>query len=494
MSGPCRSAALIILDGWGVADRNASNAIALAHTPNYDEVCRRYPFAELAASGSSVGLSSGAPSNPEAGHRTIAAGRAVRDHAARLNDAIASGEFSANKTLLTAMRRLGPGSRLHLVGLLSDGGIHSTPEQLYALIRMAKREGISDVEVHCILDGRDVPPRTADIYLEALEIKLADIGLGRVASLCGRHFGMDDSERWERTARAFTLLAHCEGDRFNDPVEAVRASFLRGISEEFLAPVVIGEPAPVRDGDLVVFFGHRADSQRQLVHSLSGNDGMPRHWDIVSLAEHGPLADCAFPPEAESNVLADVLEANRIGDHRFAETSRWPHVTDLFNLAAEARHDLEVHHLVRARPDKPFDRPESESFRIADRVIEQMSGREASVFVVNIAAAGLAAAAGDLNRAVEAIQYVDTCLGGILEKAHETDMAALITASHGGCESIAEHSGSAHDHPVPLHLVLPETGARLREGGSLQDVAPTLLGVLGLPPPPEMTGRDLRLP
>src|SRR5687768_3899939 len=273
-----RPLALIVLDGWGFSADVDGNAVALAHTPNYDEICMRYPRTQLAASGESVGLAFGAPGNAEAGHLNMGSGRVVQTDIARIAQAVRSGDFERNNVLQPAMAHAAAaGKPVHLIGLLSDGGVHSSPENLYALLRMAKREGVKDVFVHGILDGRDVPPRTADVYVEALEIKMADIGIGKIATLCGRFFAMDSSENWERTARAYTMLVHAEGERAFDARIAVRNSFLRGIADEFIAPIVVEKDtdvpvATVRDGDVVVFFSHRADTMRQLARSLAVPD------------------------------------------------------------------------------------------------------------------------------------------------------------------------------------------------------------------------------
>ena len=341
-----RPLALIILDGWGISANGDGNALSLAHTPNYDEICARYPRTDLAAAGESVGLAFGSPGCAEAGHLNIGSGRVVQTDIARIAQAVRNGEFARNRVLQPAMAHAAASQKpVHLIGLLSDGGVHSSLENLYALLRMAKSEGVSDVLVHGILDGRDVPPRTADIYVEALEIKMADIGVGRIATLCGRFFAMDSGENWERTARAFTMLVHAEGERASDSLTAIRNSFLRGIADEFIAPIVLekdtGVPVgTVSDGDVVIFFNHRADTMRQLTRSLAvpdiGSSPAKPAVDAICMTEydHSFNLPVAFASETEGNVLGQVLAERKIANYRISGSDRFPHVTDFFNAGA----------------------------------------------------------------------------------------------------------------------------------------------------------------
>ena len=274
-----RPLALIILDGWGYSPKREGNAVALAHTPNYDEISKKYPKTLLAASGLSVGLPPDTAGNSEVGHLNIGAGRIIQTDVAKISNAVRTGKFFENKVLKDAFKKAkAQNSAVHLIGLLSDGDVHSSSDNLFALLRLAKSEGIKNIFVHPILDGRDVAPRTADIYVEALEIKLADIGIGKIATLCGRYYAMDKDGNWERTARAYTMLVHSEGERASDAVGAIRNSFLRGISDEFIQPIILedetGEPiASIKNDDVVVFFNHRSAEMRQLVKSLAVSAG-----------------------------------------------------------------------------------------------------------------------------------------------------------------------------------------------------------------------------
>ena len=505
-----RPVALIILDGWGISDSSAGNAIALAHTPYYDQICARYPRTQLAASGEHVGLASGSSGSAEAGHLNIGAGRVVQTDIARIAKAVRSGDFEQNKVLQSAMARAAAsGKPVHLIGLLSDGGVHSSPENLYALLRMAKREGANEVFVHGILDGRDVPPRTADIYVEALEIKMADIGVGRIATLCGRFFAMDSGENWERTARAFTMLVHAEGERASDARTAVRNSFLRGIADEFIAPIVLekdtGVPvASVKDGDVVIFFNHRADTMRQLARSLAipeiGLAATKPSIEAICLTEydHSFNLAVAFKPETEGCVLGEVLAGSRIANYRVAGTDRFPHVTSFFNGGADPSiYECGAHVELPSGHHRDSE-PEMESFKVADRVLQHINSGEPGVFVINFSASAIAAETGNLDRTIEAVQYIDTCLGGVIEKVSEAGGISIVTSSHGSCEEMLNASGQpnrfATSNAVPFHVVGEDVmDLQLRSDGSLCDVAPTLLGILGVEKPGNMTGTDLRV-
>ncbi len=504
-----RPLALIILDGWGYSNREEGNAIALAHTPYYDQIRREHPMTTLIAAGSRVGQAPEANGNPEIGHMNIGTGRAARSEGTRILDAIRSGEFATNAVLnLAIARAASSGKALHLIGLLSDSGVHSSTESLFALLRMAKQAGMTRVFVHCILDGVDVPARTADIYVEALEIKLADIGIGRIASLCGRHMAMDSRGNWERTARAFTMLVHGEGERSNDAVSSIRNSFLRGIADEFISPVVL-ESAPdvpvarVENGDAVIFFNHRAEGMRQLVRSLSMPDTSGSSKPVINtvcLTEYDRDFNLpvAFESEAASDVLTDVLAHAGIASVKITQSERFPHVTYFFNGGADSQQQNEQHILLPTPADESIElRPESQSFKIVDRFRQSLEAVQHGVFVVNLPAAGLVAETGRLDKTIEAIQYVDTCLGGIVEHIQAASGVAIVTSSHGNCEEMTSLTTGeplylSTANQVPFHLISDHPNTiPLRPNGTLADVAPTILGILGIEIPPTMTGRDL---
>ena len=512
-NGRKRPLALIILDGWGHSPKKEGNAIALAHTPFYDEISRNYPQTLLAASGLRVGLTPDAAGNSEVGHLNIGAGRIVQTDVANISNALKTGEFFENEVLKDAFAKAkASDSAVHLVGLMSDGDVHSSPANLFALVKMAKNEAIKDVFIHCILDGRDVATRTADIYIEALEIKLADIGLGKIATLCGRYYAMDKDQNWERTARAYTMLVHSEGERATDAVTAIRGSFLRGISDEFIQPIILEEKsgvpiANIKNNDVVIFFNHRPDRMRQLVKSLAAADavefavfGKPK-IEVVCLTEYDRTFNLpvAFKQGNEINAMTKVFAENGVLNCRITETEKYAHLTYFLNGGIELEHPCEQRVFVPSLKNFVCEtQPEMQCFKVTDKLLRGLEAGENDVFIVNLAATDMVAHTGNLEKTIEAVQFVDTCLGGILEKIRELKGVAIITADHGNCEEMAdlltgEPNNSHTTNLVPFHLVDGQaSGLRLREGGALEDVAPTVLGILGIEKPAEMTGRDLR--
>lgn len=508
-----RPLALIILDGWGYSPKTDGNAIALAHTPYYDEICHNYPKTYLSAAGMRVGMKPDTVGSAEIGHLNIGAGRIVQADATRIGSAIRTGEFFSNEVLLSAFQQAkANNSPVHLIGILSDSDIHSSPEHLFALLRMAKKEGVSKVFVHGILDGRDVPPRSADVYVDAMEIKMADVGIGRIATLCGRYFAMDETRGWERTARAYTMLVHAEGERATDAVSAIRSSFLRGISDEFISPIVLedknGEPvATIKDGDTVMFFNHRGDSMWQLAKSVAVSDP----GDIAALTKPKIKAVClteydrnfglpvAFKPEAEANVLTQIFAEKGISNCRFTESERFAHLTYFLNGGVESELPFEQRSQLAVPRAVNFEAPpEMASFKITDKLVRALESGQVDVFIANLPAADLVARGGDIGQTIEAVQFMDTCMGEILEKIRKVDGIALLTSSHGNCEEMADLLSGAPNplttaNPVPFHYIDEHAGGiGLYEGGALEDVAPTVLGILGISKPVEMTGIDLR--
>jgi len=507
-----RPIALVILDGWGYSPNREGNAIALAHTPNYDFICENFPSTLLAASGVRVGLAEGSPGDSETGHLSIGTGRVAKSVEYRIHEAARDGSFYESRALNAAYDSANArGSAIHLIGLISDAGVHSSLDSLFSLLRLAKRKGITEnVFIHAILDGKDVDQRSADVYLEMLGIKLAEIGIGKIATLCGRHYAMDSGQNWDRTVRAFTLLVHAEGEPAVDPVDAVHSSYLRGISDEFIQPIVMEDPVgtpvtKIRDGDSVVFFNHRPDGMRQLVRALAvpdlsdGGFGKP-NIAAVCLTEYDGSFELpvALELSEEPDGLAKVFAENGIYNCRLSESEKFGYVTRLFNGGGARKHACEERVEVPVRSDLPHESPEMGSFKVTDKLLRGLDSGENEVFVVNLSAADAAAHTGDLRRTVEAVQFVDTCLGGIVSKIREVGGIALITSDHGNAEEMLDittgRPNPGHtSNPVPFHLVAGDlNGMRLRENGALEDVAPTLLGILGLDAPDDMTGSDLR--
>ncbi|MCZ2389915.1 MAG: 2,3-bisphosphoglycerate-independent phosphoglycerate mutase [Acidobacteria bacterium] len=512
--GPKRSPikppiALIILDGWGRSADAKGNAILQAHTPYFDALTAKFASADIISCGRAIGQEKGSAGNPEAGHLALGTGRPAQAEVSILEKALRSGKFQKNKILKAAFERAAANrSSVHLIGLLSDGGVHSSTNTLFGLLRMAKAAGLSDVNIHAILDGVDVPTRTADVYIEALEIKMAEIGAGRVATLCGRYFGMDSRENWERTARVFTMLVHAEGERSQDAVTSIRNAFLRGIADEFIAPVVIEneahEPlATVKDGDLVIYFNHRPETIRQLVRSLSVPDSTGAKKPLIEticMTEYDASFELpiAFPTEESAGTLSDALTAAGVVNLKLTQTERYPHLSYFFNGARESQSASEQNILIPTPKNETLDlAPESQSFKIADRAIGNIGSRGSGVFVVNFPAATLVAETGNFERTVESVQFVDTCLGGVCDAVINAGGIAVVTASHARCEQMLADEDS--DMPprnssnrVPFIIAGKGTeGLRLRMDGSLVDVAPTLLSLLSIERPPEMTGSPL---
>jgi len=504
-----RPLALVILDGWGYALPGDRNAITIAHTPNYDEICRNFPMAVLSTIDKYDGKAK-VIGDAEVGHLRMGTGRAAQTEISRVKNAVESGSFMDNQVLNSAFEKTKQSGRsVHFIGLLSDGGLHSSTDNLFALLRMAKWHELQDVFVHCILDGLDVAQRTADVYVEALELKLADIGIGKIATLCGRYFAMDIGENRERTARAYTMLAHAEGERAGDAVTAIRNSFLRGISDEFISPIVLERQpghavATLKDGDLVVLFNHRADGMLQLVRSISIPDGSIGSNPIVStvcLTEYDARFELpvAFGREPEKNTLTAILSDHEIPNFRITETSRFHHLTHFFDGGDDGQRQFEQQILVPSSMNgSRFGQPEAESFKITDKFLRELESTGKGVFVINIPAADIMAETGDMSKTVAAIQYVDTCLGGICAGMQERGGVVMITSTHGNCEEMSiktnsEIRSAATSNPVPFHYIDPKAGdIKLKESGTLEDVAPTILGVLGIKKPLEMTGGDLR--
>jgi 2,3-bisphosphoglycerate-independent phosphoglycerate mutase len=508
-----RPIVLMVLDGFGVRENGADNAIALAHTPHLDRFYATYPHTTLEASGLRVGLPEGQMGNSEVGHLNIGAGRVVYMDSTRISLAVRTGEIDRNPVLGEAMDRVRETGALHLMGLLSDGGVHSYQAHLEGLVAMARRRGVRRVFVHAFLDGRDTPPASGAGYLEALQSFLAGAGLGEVAVVCGRYFAMDRDQRWERTEKAWRALVLAEGERAHDPVAAVRASYERGVTDEFLAPVVVtradGTPvATMADGDSVIFFNFRADRARQLTAALGleGFAGFPRPVrpavHFVCMTEYDanyPLA-VAFAQQDLTNILADVMAVNGLSNLRIAETEKYAHVTYFFNGGNEQPWPGEERILIPSAKVATYDlKPEMSAYEITESLLQQIALERHALVVGNLANPDMVGHTGVLPAAVRAVEVVDECLGRMAEAVLARGGSLLITADHGNCEVMRDPvTGQPHTahttRPVPFIVVQEGAHFPLRSGGALEDVAPTILGLLGIAPPPEMTGRDLREP
>ena len=505
--------ALIIIDGWGYSAAREGNAIALATTPFYDELSEKYPSTLLEAHGSRVGLPAGVMGNSEVGHLNIGSGRVIRMDVSLVDHEIETGEFFRNKILSHAIDvARDRGKALHLIGLISDGQVHSSLTHLYALLKMAKDHGMEQVFVHCFLDGRDTSPSSGAQYVAALQRKMTEIGCGQIATVVGRYYAMDRDKRWERTQRAYELLTKAIGERANEPIVAIDESYQRGVTDEFVEPIAIvradGSPiATIKDDDSVIFFNFRPDRARQLTRALAvaGFNEFPisdrPRVEFVCFTMYDSTFNLpiAFPPRHHRNVLAEVWGNVRVRNYRMAETEKYAHVTYFFNGGVEQEYPCERRLLVPSPKIATYDlQPEMSAFKVTDKVLRGIDEGETDVFVINFANPDMVGHTGKLDKTIEACQYVDTCLGWITKRMREARGLTLITADHGNAEQMIDPiTGTQHTahttNPVPFHLIDEESvGMKLRSGGALEDVAPTMLAFLGVEKPADMTGRDLR--
>ncbi|HJS24174.1 MAG TPA: 2,3-bisphosphoglycerate-independent phosphoglycerate mutase [Pyrinomonadaceae bacterium] len=503
--------ALIVIDGWGYSVAREGNAIALAETPFYDELSEKYPSTLLEAHGSRVGLPAGVMGNSEVGHLNIGSGRVIRMDVSLVDHEIETGEFLQNRVLTHAMESARDKS-LHLIGLVSDGQVHSSLTHLYALLKMAKEHGLERVYIHCFLDGRDTPPSSGANYVTTLQRKLLEIGCGEIATVVGRYYAMDRDKRWERTQRAFDLLTKAIGSHANEPIAAIKESYEHGVTDEFVEPIAIvrkdlSPVATIKDGDSVIFFNFRPDRARQLTRALTIPDfkefpvpDRPRvEFVCFTMYDTTFNLPVAFPPRQHHNVLAEVWGNTKVRNYRMAETEKYAHVTYFFNGGVEREYPFEHRLLVPSPKIATYDlQPEMSAFKVTDKVLRGIDEGDTDVFVINFANPDMVGHTGKLDKTIEACQYVDSCLGWITKRIREARGITMITADHGNAEQMIDPTtGSPHTahttNPVPFHLIDEESiGMQLRSGGALEDVAPTLLGLLGLEKPSEMTGRDLR--
>ena len=503
---------LIILDGWGIGQDEPTNAVLAADTPCLDRLQSTYPMTRLLCSGRDVGLPTGIMGNSEVGHMNLGAGRVVYQDLVRIDKAIDDGDFFDNPRLVESMDAVASsGKALHLMGLVSDGGVHSQLTHLLALIDMAKRKGLSRVFVHAILDGRDTPPESGAGYLEQLAAHCQRTGAAAIASICGRYFAMDRDKRWDRVEKAYRLYTDGEGHLESDPVAAVKAAYGRGETDEFVQPIALteGEGKPVAtigDGDGVIFFNFRADRAREITRAFteSGFDGFSRQvvpalagYTTMTLFDESFDLPMAFEPVHLERILGEVISENGLRQLRIAETEKYAHVTYFFNGGEEKPFENEDRCLIPSpREVATYDqKPEMSAPQVADEAIARLDTGEYDFIVLNFANMDMVGHSGVLEAAIKACETVDRCLERVLDKLLSQGGVALVTADHGNSEKMADADGkpfTAHTtNPVRLLLVDDSRrSVRLREG-RLGDVAPTLLELMGLPQPEEMTGNSL---
>ncbi len=504
---PVERAVLVVLDGWGLADAGPGNAISQASTPVFDELWAAYPTTSLTACGRAVGLPEGQMGNSEVGHLNLGAGSVVMQDLTRIDAAAERGAFAENEALRAAFAA---GERVHVIGLVSDGGVHSSLEHLHALIAMAAELEVEDLVVHAFTDGRDTLPKSGAGFLEQVEAWLAEAGRGRIGSVVGRYYAMDRDRRWDRVKLAYDLLVHGRAEhRAASGAEAARSAYDRDETDEFITPVLVGEEARIRPQDSVVGLNFRPDRMREITRALAEPDFAefdreggrpPARYTAMTEYEEGWPYPVAFPPERPQTTMSAVVAAAGERQLHVAETEKYPHVTYFFGGGEEAEYEGEVRRLVPSPRDVPtYDyKPEMSApeaagaFASAWREAAE-AGRPFRFGIINFANADMVGHTGVIPAAVRAVETVDHCLGEVVEAVHASGGACLITADHGNADHMLEPDGSpntAHSlNPVPVVVTVPSV--HLRDGGVLADVAPTMLQMLGIDQPAEMTGRSL---
>ena len=500
---PAPSCVLVVLDGWGIAPDGPGNAISLADTPVFDELWSTYPHAQLIASGRAVGLPEGQMGNSEVGHMNLGAGAVVMQDLTRIDDAAAHGEFPSNPVIRDAFSSA---ERVHLIGLVSDGGVHSGFKHLEALIRMGASMGVPDLVLHAFTDGRDTLPHSGAGYLETVEAWMEDAGVGRIGSVVGRYWAMDRDKRWERIQPAYDMLVHGRAShRASSGVEAVRGAYERDETDEFITPVLVGDSeARIRPGDSVFAFNFRPDRMRQISRALAepgfdeidrgGAPAVERYATMTQYEEDFPYP-VAFAPEHPSMTLPKALAQDHVRQLHVAETEKYAHVTYFFSCGEEEPFEGERRELVPSNREVPtYDHaPEMSAAGIADAFVRAWQEDEPTFGIINFANSDMVGHTGVIPAAVKGIETVDRALGEVVAAVHESGGAVVITADHGNSDHMLEDDGSpntAHSlNPVPFIVTVP--GVRLRGEGILADVAPTVLEILGVDQPAAMTGESM---
>lgn len=502
---------LMILDGYGINEKKEHNAVAMAKTPVMDKLMSTYPYVKGLASGMAVGLPNGQMGNSEVGHLNMGAGRIVYQELTRITKEIEDGTFFTNKALLEAVNNCKTkGSSLHLFGLLSDGGVHSHITHLYGLLELAKREGLTNVYVHCFLDGRDTPPSSGADYIEQLESKMREIGVGQIASIMGRYYAMDRDNNYDRVKLAYVAMTEGEGLKAANAYDAIHGSYDRDETDEFVKPTVIvngGVPVgTINDGDSVVFFNFRPDRAREITHAFCDDEfrsfKRDRKLDLVYVcfSDYDPLIDnklVAFEKIAVTNTFGEWLAANGMKQARIAETEKYAHVTFFFNGGVEEPNEGEDRILVKSPKVATYDlKPEMSAYEVCDNLVKAIKADKYDVIIVNFANPDMVGHTGVEEAAIKAVEAVDECVGKAYDAIMEVGGVMFICADHGNCEQTVDYDTNAPftahtTNPVPFILVNYKEGYGLREGGCLADIVPTLIECMGMEQPHEMTGKSL---
>lgn len=503
--------AVIIMDGFGLRDEQSGNAIAQAKTPNYDTYIARFPFTTLTAAGEDVGLPEGQMGNSEVGHLNIGAGRTVYQSLTRINLAIREGDLHQNNVLNAAFNQAKvTQKKVHIMGLLSDGGVHSHKDHMTALVRAAKENGVSDVFIHGFLDGRDTAPNSALEFMGDFETDLERVGMGTIATVSGRYFAMDRDKNYDRTQKAYDVMTTGEGKQAASATEGISASYEEGIFDEFVVPFVVNEAGLIEDDDVVIFANFRPDRARQIAMGLSNPEGVasdmktvaldvtngPKNLHFVSMMSYGEgiSGSVAFEPVALSNTYGEVIASNGLKQLRIAETEKYAHVTFFFDGGT----DKELVGATRVLIDSPkvatYDlKPEMSAYEVRSAAIDEINKGIHDTIVLNFANPDMVGHSGDLAATIRAVEVVDECLGQVVEAILAKGGVAIITADHGNAELMESEAGGPHTaHTANLvPMIITKEGICLRDGGSLCDIAPTMLDLLGVDQPEEMTGKSL---
>jgi 2,3-bisphosphoglycerate-independent phosphoglycerate mutase len=501
--------ALIILDGFGCREEKKGNAVAHAKKPNFDRYWDQYPHAQLQASGEAVGLPDGQMGNSEVGHMNIGGGRIVYQNLTRVNIAIREGEFEKNETFLGAIDHVKKnGTSLHLFGLLSDGGVHSHIEHMFALLQLAAKEGVEKVYIHAFLDGRDVGPQTAKTYIQETLDKMKEYGVGEFATISGRYYSMDRDKRWERVEKSYRSMVYGEGPSYTDPLELVEDSYQHGIHDEFVLPSVLtkedGTPvATIQDNDAVIFYNFRPDRAVQISNTFTNKDFRsfdrgpkhPKDLYFVCLTFFNETVEgyVAFKPSNLDNTLGEVLSQQGLKQLRIAETEKYPHVTYFMSGGREAKFPGEERILINSPKVATYDlQPEMSAYEVTDALLKEIQADHFDAIILNFANPDMVGHSGMLEPTIKAIETVDECLGKVVDLILEKGGSAIITADHGNSDEVITLEGNpmtAHTtNPVPVIVTKPGVGLR---DGILADLAPTMLELLSLDKPAEMTGKSI---
>lgn len=509
--------AIIIMDGYGIAEKGDGNAISIDGSKNVNELLKKYPSSTLGASGMSVGLPDGQMGNSEVGHLNMGAGRIVYQDLTKITKAIQDGDFYNNPALIRAMDSAkNNGKKLHFYGLMSDGGVHSHVTHLYALLKMAKERGLEQAYVHCFMDGRDVSPTSGAGFIRGLQEQINALGFGKIASVCGRYYAMDRDNNWDRVEKAYDMLTLGTGVQCDDPAEAVEESYKNGVTDEFIVPIKVyenGKPVGLlEEGDSVICFNFRPDRAREITRAVSQkNFAVPKGtafarktgylnpvyvcFTVYDAAFEG--VDIAFPKTNMNNTLGEYLAKLGKKQLRIAETEKYAHVTFFFNGGVEAPNENEIRELIASPKVATYDlQPEMSAYEVTEKVLQQLDSGEFDVIILNYANCDMVGHTGVIPAAIKAVHTVDECVKKVTDKILAMGGSALLTADHGNADKLLSEDGSpftAHTtNPVPVALISEQfKNVELRSDGVLADLAPTLLRIMGLPVPEEMTGKSL---